>query len=145
MVSRSTINEFMAQKRLALIRASRKTKIQGFSIDKELGAKGYSVSVVYLDEEGSGSKLADPKEPAGGLIIAVPADQTEKAARLAIEAKIPRVWMQKGSENEAALRLCGETGITAIHGECVMMFAEPVKSFHAFHRWLWKTLGKLPN
>jgi len=25
------------------------------------------------------------------------------------------------------------------------MFAEPVKSFHAFHRWIWKLLGKLPK
>jgi predicted CoA-binding protein len=138
------INEFMAQKKLALVRASRKTPVSGFSIDKELGAKGYSVSVVYLDEDAPGSKLKDLKEPMGGVILAVPADQTEKAVREAIEAKIPRVWIQKNSASKEALKLCEQKGILTIHGECIMMFAEPVKSFHAFHRFLWKLFGKLP-
>jgi predicted CoA-binding protein len=138
------INEFMAQKKLALVRASRKTPVSGFSIDKELGAKGYSVSVVYLDEDTPGSKLKDLKEPMGGVILAVPSDQTEKAVRQAIEAKITRVWMQKGSESKPAIKLCEEKGISVIYGECIMMFAEPVKSFHAFHRFLCKLFGKLP-
>ena len=57
MTSRAMVDEFMAQKKLALVRASRKTPVSGFSIDKELGAKGYTVSVVYLDEDAPGSKL----------------------------------------------------------------------------------------
>ena len=138
------IDEFMAQKKLALVRASRKTPVSGFSIDKELGAKGYSVSVVYLDEDAPGSRLKDLKEPVGGVILAVPKDQTEKAVREAIEAKIPRVWIQKDSASKEALKLCGQKGISTIHGECIMMFAEPVKSCHAFHRFLWKLFGKLP-
>ncbi|UCE47560.1 MAG: hypothetical protein JSW47_18420 [Phycisphaerales bacterium] len=43
MTSRAMIDEFFAQERLALVRASRKAKIHGCSIDKELGAKGYIV------------------------------------------------------------------------------------------------------
>ena len=145
MTSRAMVDEFMAQKKLALVRASRKTPVSGFSIDKELGAKGYNVSVVYLDEDAPGSKLKDLKEPVGGVILAVPADQTEKAVREAIEAKVSRVWIQKDSASKEALKLCEQKGIFTIHGECIMMFAEPVKSFHAFHRFLWKLFGKLPN
>jgi len=145
MSSRAMIDEFMAQKSLALVRASRNKRISGVSIDKELGAKGYTVSVVYLDEEEAGSKLVDLKESVGGVIIAVPADQSMKAVCQAVEAKIPRIWMQRGCESKPALQLCEEKGIPAIHGECVMMFAEPVTSFHAFHRWIMKVLGKLPN
>jgi predicted CoA-binding protein len=145
MTSRAMINEFMAQKKLALVRASRKTPISGFSIDKELGAKGYAVSVVYLDEDAPGSKLGDLKEPVGGVIIAVPIDQSEKAVCQAIDAKITRIWIQKDSASQEALKLCEQKGIKAIHGECIMMFAEPVKSFHAFHRFLWKLFGKLPK
>jgi uncharacterized protein len=145
MVSRKMIDEFMARKKLALVRASRKTPIRGVSISKELEAKGYTIFLVYLDEEVSGSKLKDLKEPVGGVIIAVPANQTERAVLQAIEAKIPWVWMQKGSESVAAIRFCEDKKIQVIHGECVMMFAEPVKSFHAFHRWVWKSLGKLPK
>ncbi len=145
MSSRAMIDEFMAQKRLALVRASRKTPVSGFNIDKELGAKGYAVSVVYLDEDGPGSKPSDLKDWVGGVTLAVPADQAEKAVRRVIEAGIPRVWMQRGSESEAAILLCEEKHIRAIHGECVMMFAEPVKSFHAFHRLIRRLRGKLPT
>jgi uncharacterized protein len=142
---RADINEFVAQKKLALVRASRNKPIRGVSIDKELMSKGYSVAVVYLEDEGPGSKLSDLKEPVGGVIIAVPPDRTEKAVLQVIEAKIPRVWMQKGSESAAAVRLCKEKGISAVQGQCIMMFAEPVRSFHAFHRGVLKLFGKLPN
>ena len=145
MTSRATINEFVAQKKLALVRASQKTPIRGVSIDKELISRGYDVAVVYLDDEGPGSKLNDLKEPVGGVIIAVPADRTEKAVLQAVEAKIKKVWIQKGSESTAAARLCEEKGISAVQGQCIMMFAEPVRSFHAFHRGVLKLFGKLPN
>jgi predicted CoA-binding protein len=118
--------------------------VAGFSIDKELIARGYAVSVVYLDEETSGATLRSLKNPVGGVIVAVPASQAEIAVRQALEAKISRVWLQQGSESDAAIKLCAENQITAIHGECVMMFADPVKSFHAFHRWINKIFGKLP-
>lgn len=89
--------------------------------------------------------LLDSKRPIGGLMIAVPRDQIEDAVRMAIDAKISRIWIQEGSETEGAIKLCQENGISVIHGECILMFAEPVKSFHAFHRWIWKLRGKLPN
>jgi uncharacterized protein len=145
LTSRAIIDEFVAQKSLALVRVSRKKRISGVNIDKELQAKGYSVSVVYLDEKEAGSRLVDLKEPIGGVICAVPPDQTEKAVLQAVDAKIPRVWMQKGSESKAAVELCEEKGISAIQGQCIMMFAEPVRSFHAFHRGVLKLFGKLPN
>jgi len=145
MTSRAMINEFFAQDRLALVRISRKAKVLGCKVDKELSTKGYSVSVVYLDEDEPGSRLVDLKTPVGGVMIAVPPDQTERAVQEAIQAKIPRIWIQEGSESQAALKLCEENGISVIHGECILMFAEPVRSFHAFHRWIWKLLGKLPN
>lgn len=145
MTSRAMIDEFFAQEQLALLRASRTAKVLGCKVDKELGAKGYKVSVVYLDEGDPGSRLTDIQPPVGGVMIAVPKDQTEKAVQEAAKAKIPRIWIQEGSETPAAVKLCEENGIPVIHGECILMFAEPVKSFHAFHRWIWKLLGKLPN
>ena len=145
MTSRATIDGFVTQKKLALVRASRNKPIRGVSIDKELKSRGYDVSVVYLADDGPGSKLSDLKEPVGGVIIAVPPGQTEKAILQAADAKIPRVWMQKGSESAAAVQLCREKGISAIDGQCIMMFAEPVRSFHAFHRGVLKLFGKLPN
>jgi hypothetical protein len=33
----------------------------------------------------------------------------------------------------------------AVHGECILMFAEPAAFFHRAHRWIWRMLGKLPH
>ena len=142
MIPRTMINDFLSRKNLALVRASRKTPVRGVSISAELEARGYTIPVVYLDEDAPA--LKDLKAPVEGVIISVPADLTEKAIRRVSDAKIPRVWIQRDSYSQPAVRLCKERGIEVVHGECVMMFAEPVKSFHAFHRWLWKVMGKLP-
>lgn len=144
MTSRAAIDDFFAQKELALVRSSAKASVAGFHIDKELQKRGYTVSLVYLDETESGKTLRDLKEPVGGVVIAVPKKQAEVAVQQAIEAKIPRVWLQQGSEAEAAVQLCKDNNIAVIPGECLLMFAEPVKSIHAFHRWIWKLFGKLP-
>jgi len=144
MATRKMIDEFLACKKLALIRQSRKNPVAGVSISSELEIKGYTVSIVYLDEGPICPKVKQLKEPVGGVIVSVPADQSEKAVLQAIEAQIPRVWLQKGCESLSAIAHCEAKQIPVVYGECVLMFAEPVRSFHAFHRWLWKMFGKLP-
>ena len=79
MSSRAMINEFMVQKKLALVRQSRTAPVSGVNIDKEFRAKGYEISLVYLDEEESGATLSALKEPVGGIIIAVPAREVGKS------------------------------------------------------------------
>lgn len=143
MSSRALIDEFLAQKKLALVRPSSSTPVRGVKIDEELAGKGYEVSVAYLEDASPERKVSGLKQPVEGVIIAVAREQSEEAVRGALEAQIPRIWLQKGCESRQAIDLCEQTGTPLVHDECVLMYAEPVKSFHAFHRWIWKTLGKL--
>ena len=85
MTSRAKINEFFAQDHLALIRSSRKAKVIGCKIDKELAAKDYSVSVVYLDEHEPGSRVMDLEPLPGAVMIATPRIQTEQAVQQVIQ------------------------------------------------------------
>jgi predicted CoA-binding protein len=78
-------------------------------------------------------------------LIVVHAAQTEQVVKDAAEAGIRRVWMQQGAGSQQAIAYCKENGIEVVSGECILMFAEPVASFHGFHRWLWKLFGKLPK
>jgi predicted CoA-binding protein len=143
MVSKAAIDEFLGHKRLALMRLSANTPVQGVRMDDELRPKGYDVSVVYLDESGGGSKLAEVKDQVEGVIVAVPKKRCERAVEEAIAAKVPRVWLQAGCETEEAVALLERNKTSFVSGACVLMYAEPVKSFHRFHRWLWKRLGLL--
>jgi predicted CoA-binding protein len=81
----------------------------------------------------------------GALLLVVPPEQTEKVVAEALVMGIKYIWMQKGAESEKAVGYCAENGINAVYGECILMFAQPVHSFHKFHRFFVKLFGKLPK
>jgi uncharacterized protein len=89
--------------------------------------------------------LAALPAPVGGVVVIVPPEQTGAVVRQAAEAGVTRVWMQQGAESPAAIRFCEEHGISAIHGECIMMFIEPAHFIHRTHRWFKKIAGNLPR
>jgi uncharacterized protein len=143
MATKAQIDDFLGHKNLALVRLSSLIPVRGGRIDNELGAKGYTISVVYLDGPEGTPKLSNLPGPVEGVIIAVPKDRSEQAVREAVEAKVPRIWIQNGCDAPAAVDLAAKSGVPLVHGHCVMMYAEPVQSVHAFHRWLTKLFGGL--
>ena len=60
------------------------------------------------------------------MLIVTPASQSEQVVRDAAAQGISRVWLQRGAHSDAALAACGEHGLTAVSGKCIMTFAEPV-------------------
>ena len=117
------------------------------------GGGGYSEfkragGALYRSTEVDGRRcfptLAAVPDPVGGLVLAVPPEPTSALVRAAAERGFRDIWMQQGSESPDAVRFCQEQGINAIHGECILMFADPT-GVHRFHRWLWGLLGKLPT
>jgi len=140
-----TTEEFLSHKKLALVRLSAQTPVMGAKMDEELRPKGYDISVVYLNASGSDATLDDVKGKVDGAIIAVPKGRCEAAVREAIDAGIRRLWLQSGCDSKEAVALCEEKGVPVVSGACVLMYAQPVGSIHAFHRWLWKVLGLLKD
>ena len=145
--SRETIDRFLAQRKLALVGMSRGGRKFGNTIFRELTAKGYSrvpgaSGGAEIGGERCWPRLADLPEPVGGVVIVVPPAQTERVVADAARAGVPRVWMQQGSESDAAVRACEAAGIEVVRGECILMFAEPAGAVHRFHRWLWRRAGE---
>lgn len=150
MNSKASVDAFVAQKTLALVGASRNGKKFGNSILKELKGKGYTVLPVHpeaaeIDGETCYSTLQALPQEVGGAIFVVRPEQTEHLVRDAKEAGIPRVWMQQGAQSDEAVQFCRDNDIDVVEKECILMFAGEVKGIHAFHRWLWKVIGKLPR
>ena len=141
--TKASIDEFLGHKKLALMRLSSAVKLMGGRIDDELAPKGYDISVVYLADGDPGPHLDEVKDQVEGLIVATPKSECLLAAKEAVEAKMPRVWIQRGCESAEAIALLEENRIPVVCEECVMMYAEPVESVHAFHRWLRGKFGKL--
>jgi hypothetical protein len=148
MTTQASVEGFLAEKTLAIAGVSRSGKGFGNSALKDLTDKGYEVLPVHPEAEEVGGvrcspTIAELPKEVGGLILVVPPDQSEKLVRQAKDAGIKRVWMQQGAESAAAIGYCESNGIDVVHGECIMMFAQPT-GFHRFHRWLNGLFRKLP-
>ncbi len=150
MTTQQEVKDFLAQGRLAVVGVSRNPKKFGSYAYRELKVRGYRLfpvnrNIESLEGERCYSNLASLPEPVEGVLIVVPPAETEQVVREAAEAGIHRVWMQQGSESPAAIQFCQTHGIQVVSGECILMFAEPVRSFHSAHRWFWRLLGKMPK
>jgi len=150
MTSKAVVDDFLAQRTLALVGASRDPKAFSSNAFKELTEKGYRLIPVNpkadtVMGERCYPSLRDLPEPVGGVLVMVAPAQAEAVVRDAAAAGIKRVWMQQGAESEAAVKFCQENGISEVHGECILMFAQPQKFFHKPHRWMWGVMGKLPK
>jgi len=149
MTSRAAIDNILSQKHLGLVGVSRSGKKFGYAILKELGGKGYSFSLVHPEaDEIAGQRcypsVSDLPDDINSLVVVVPPEQTENLVREVVNTSIRNIWMQQGSESAEAIKFCSENGITVVHGECVLMFADP-QGLHKFHHWLWGLFGKLPK
>lgn len=149
MTSKAIVDDFISQKKIAVIGVSRSGKKFGNMAYRELKENGYQLFPIHpeantLEGDQAYPDLKSLPEPVGGVLVVVPPNQTEQVVREAAEAGINRVWMQQGSESDDAIRFCQENDIAEVHGECIMMFAGSA-FFHKPHRWIWGLLGKLPK
>jgi uncharacterized protein len=144
------IQDFLAQKTLAVAGASRNPQSFSANVARDLKAKGYTLYPVNPNAKEVGGEICYPAVAAipvkvGGVIFFTPPAATEKAVKEAAAAGVTRMWIQQGAQSKEALAFCAEKGINAVSGQCILMFAEPVGSFHGFHRWMKKLFGGLPK
>jgi hypothetical protein len=148
--TKAEIQDFLAQKTLALVGMSRDEKSFSASASRELKAKGYRVLPVNPNARAIGGETCYPNlaalpEKVGGVLVMTRPEQSEAVVREAAAQGIRHVWIQQGAQSEAARALCLQKGLSAVSGKCVMMFAEPVGSLHSVHRWFAKVFGQLPK
>lgn len=149
-MQKETIESFLKLKNIAVIGVSSKSKGFGVAVYNHLKDNGYTVFAVNKNGGYAGNiklynTLAMIDQKVDGIITVVPPSETEIVLQEANELGIKNIWMQQGSESVNALEFCKENNIDVVHNECIMMFVEPVKSIHSFHRWINKIVGKYPN
>ena len=149
MTTQASVEGFLAEKTLAIAGVKRNGTGFGNIVVKDLTGKGYEILPIHpTADEVAGipcsPSLAELPKQVGGLVLVVQPAQSEKLVREARDAGIGRIWMQQGAESTEAILFCEENGIDVVHGQCVMMFAQPT-GIHRFHRWLNGVFGKLPT
>ncbi|MDD3994959.1 MAG: CoA-binding protein [Dehalococcoidales bacterium] len=120
------IKEFMGKKRFAVIGASDNPEKYGNRIVKNLKARGYEVFPVnprLKEVEGlvCFSSVADIPCKVDVAVFVVPPAIIEEVLKQCVGLGIRRIWLQPGSENEAAISYCRENNLSVVYNVCVMM------------------------
>ncbi len=147
---KQAIVRFLQSKNIAIVGMSSKSTKFGNLAYKELSKKNINLYSIHpkakkIDGVQCSANFNDIKDKIDGVLISVPPQEAEKVVESAYKAGIKNVWLQQGVQSDSAIQFCKDNGINVVHNECILMFAEPVGSFHKFHRWIWKILGKLPK
>ena len=142
-----TIQTFIAQKKIAIVGASRSGKKFGNSAAKELQERGYEVFYIHpevkeIDGHPTYRNLQAVKDQAESVWVSVPAEHAEEVLHDAAAAGLTKVWLQQGADSPDLVTLGAELGLDLVAGKCILMYAEPVRSFHKFHQVIWKLIGQ---
>jgi predicted CoA-binding protein len=151
--SRRTIDDFLAQKRIAFAGVSRNSKDFSRQLFAELVRRGYDLipvnpNTAEIDGRTCVDRIAAiAPAPEGALLLTTPKVTEELVAECAA-AGVRRVWMfragGKGSVSPIAVAFCQENGIQVIAGECPFMFLPETQWIHRFHGALKKITGSYP-
>lgn len=153
-VSLETINDFLAQKRIAMVGISRGPRSFSIMLFEELCRRGYDVVPVNPNTpEVLGrrcfARVQDIQPPVEGALLMTVPTVTDTVVSECAEAGIRRLWMYraagKGAVSERAVAFCRERGIAVIPGQCPFMFLPDAAGFHRFHGFLRKITGRYPQ
>jgi uncharacterized protein len=152
--TRELIDDFLAQKRLALVGVSRDPRDFSRQMFRELTRRGYDMvpvnpNLVNVDGERCFDRVQDILLPVDGVLVMTPPAQSELVVRDCVEAGIRRVWLHRGvgpgAVSRAAVDYCRGRGLSVIEGCCPFMFLPGTPAFHRFHGFILKLTGRYPS
>ena len=145
-----TINQFLQQPCIAVVGVSRtKTKF-GNTVYRTLKKRGLQVLPVnphmtHFEGDKCYSDVETLPSHVKALFVNTPPEQTIKIVEKAYKKGLGHLWLLQGSSNDEVKLYLNGKQINYTADRCIMMFAEPVGSFHRFHRFLSRITGNLPT
>jgi len=141
------IQDFINGRRIAIVGVSRDGAKFGNTALTELAARGYQVFPVHSTaQEIAGARcfpnLTALQGKVDGALVVVPPEQAASVLREAASIGLKNVWLQQGAESPEVLALARELGLNLVAKKCVLMYAPPVRSFHAWHRFFARLFGQ---
>ncbi len=147
------IEDFLSQKRIAMVGVSRNLKDFSVLLFNELRKRGYEVVPVNphasdILGERCFERVQDIRPPVDTALLMTSPSVTEAVVADCAEAGIRRIWMYRaggdGAVSAKAVEFCREKGIQLVPGECPFMFLRR-NGFHALHGLIRKLTGNFPK
>ncbi len=156
MSSLSDIQDFLAQKRIAVVGVGRKPNDFNHRMFQSFRESGYDAVPVNPNAKEVGgtpcfSCIQEIDPPVDAVLIMTPPGTTDTIAKDCVDAGVKRVWMYRassydaGAVSPAAVELCQKHGIRVVDHGCPYMFLPKSSWFHHFHGFLLKITGNYPK
>ena len=149
-----TIEDFLAQKRIAMAGISRDPENFSVKLFEELCRRGYDVvpvnpNVAEVQGRRCFARVQDIQPPVEAALLMTSPEATETVVNDCAEADVRRVWMYraagKGAVSAKAVAFCRERGIEVVPGQCPFMFLPDTAGIHRFHGFVRKITGRYPR
>jgi uncharacterized protein len=151
------VNDFLAQKRIAVAGVSRDSSGHPSAnlIYRRLKQTGHDVFPVNPNMQTFEGDRCYPDVGSipggiGGVVIVTRPEIAERIVRECGDAGVRRVWMHRGmgrgsSVSENAVQYCRQHDISVIAGACPMMYGPGADFGHTCMRWVLRLTGGLPK
>lgn len=148
------IQDFLAERRLAIVGVSRQPNDYSRAVLREFVKCGYDVIPVNpRAEEIEGKpcvgRLRDIQPPVTAVLFLTPTSTSDDLMQDCADSGAKKVWfrrkLRRDLHSSNTLSFCKEHKVTVIDGLCPLMFLPDTESFHRFHGLLLKLFGKYPR
>ena len=145
-----SINLFLLQQPIAVVGVSRNKNKFGNTVYQTLKKKGIKLIPVnphltHFDGDKCFSSIETLPPDVKALFINTPPESTIKIVESACKKGIQHMWLQQGSTDDEVTKYLQGKDINYVADRCIMMFAEPVGSFHRIHKFFSKITGSYPE
>lgn len=153
MKAQIAINDFLGQRRIAVVGVSRKPDDFSRYVFRELKNRRYDVVPVNpgggeVDGQPCAKRVSDITPPVDGALLMTSPEATEQVVQECAQAGIRRVWMHRGvgagAVSVKAAEYCRERGIEVVAGACPLMFLPKAGLPHRIHGAVLKLLRRHP-
>jgi len=154
MTAMNQIQDFLGQKRFAIVGVSRAPQDFSRAVFREFLQRGYDAIPVNpeareIDGEPCFASVREVTPPVDSVMLMTSPIITENVVRECAAAGVKRVWMHRGAGRGAvspsAVEFCQSKGISVIPGECPFMFLPGGSWFHRFHGVIRKITHAYPR
>ena len=152
--SLKNIEDFLSQKRIAIVGVSRNPASFSAKLFEEFCRRGFDVVPVNPNTpEVLGRRcfasVQEIQPPVSAALLMTAPQVTEGVVRECAEIGISRIWMYRaggqGSVSPQAVEFCKGRGIQVIPGECPLMFWRDAGFGHRVHGFIRKITGHYPS
>lgn len=151
---RADIDDFLAQRRIAVVGVSHEPKDFSRLLFRELKQRGYDLVPVHpcaaeIEGIACARSVRDVQPAVDGALLMTPAKVSAAVVQDCIDAGVRRVWLYKavttGALSDEAIELCDRNNVSVVAGECPFMFLPGPSGFHGIHRFFRILTGTMPR